>query len=125
MRRTDFSDQLRKVMILYKHIGCNLNVMRQYACIVINPITVDNCVAFFNSTSVDRASDPMMTSIKAIHFKCLDRSSFVCLLVHWGSTDDLLLLYISIGVVWQTRYSHLSTRCIPWDGCRPPAPGGI
>ena len=28
-----------------------------------------------------------------------DWSSFVCYLVHWGSTDDLLLLQISIGVV--------------------------
>ena len=37
-----------------------------------------------------------------------DRSSFVCCLAHWGSTDDLLLLQISSGVVWQTRDLHLS-----------------
>ena len=36
-----------------------------------------------------------------------DRSSFVCCLVHRGSTDDLLL-QISSGVVWQTRDLHLS-----------------
>ena len=28
----------------------------QYACLVINPITVDNCAALFNCTPVDRAS---------------------------------------------------------------------
>ena len=35
-----------------------------------------------------------------------DRSSFVRRLVHSGSTDDLLLLQISSGVVWQTRDQH-------------------
>ena len=37
---TDFSDQFRKIMH-YKRIGYNINVMRQSACLVINPITVD------------------------------------------------------------------------------------
>ena len=38
---TDFSDQFRKIIMRYKRIGYNLNVMRQSACLVINPITVD------------------------------------------------------------------------------------
>ena len=33
---TDFSDQLRKIIMRYKRIGYNLNVMRQSACLVIN-----------------------------------------------------------------------------------------
>ena len=37
-----------------------------------------------------------------------DRSPFVCCLVHRGSTDDLLMLQISSGVVWQTRDLYLS-----------------
>ena len=37
-----------------------------------------------------------------------DRSSFICCLVHRSSSDDLLLLQISSGVVWQTRDLHLS-----------------
>ena len=44
----------------YKRIGYNLNVMRQSACLVINPITVDSYAALFNCTPVDRASDSMM-----------------------------------------------------------------
>ena len=60
MVRTDFSDQFRKIIIRHKRIGYDLNVMRQSACLVINPITVDNFAAFFNSTLVDRASDSMM-----------------------------------------------------------------
>ena len=57
---TDFSDQFRKIIMRYKRIGYNLNVMRQSACLVINPITVDGYAALFNCTPVDRASDSMM-----------------------------------------------------------------
>ena len=53
----DFSCQFRKIIT---RIGCNLNVMRQSACLVFNPITVDNYAAFFNCTPVGRASDSMM-----------------------------------------------------------------
>ena len=55
-----FSDQFRKVIIRHSCVGYNLNVMRQSACLVSNPITVDNFDALFNSTPVDRSSDPMM-----------------------------------------------------------------
>ena len=58
---TDFSDQFRKIIMRYKRIGYNLNVMRQSACLVINPITVDDYAALFNCTPVDiSASDSMM-----------------------------------------------------------------
>ena len=57
---TDFSDQFRKIIMRYKRIGYDLNVMRQSACLVINPITVDGYTALFNCTPVDRASDSMM-----------------------------------------------------------------
>ena len=46
------TDQFRKI------IGYDLNVMRESACLVINPIRVDNFDALFNCT--DRASDSMM-----------------------------------------------------------------
>ena len=59
----DFSDQFRKTIMRYKRIGYNLNVMRQSACLVINPIKVDGYAAFFNCTPVDRASDSMMAPI--------------------------------------------------------------
>ena len=58
---TDFSDQFRKIIMRYKRIGYNLNVMRQSACLVINPITVDGYATLFNCMPVDRASDSMMT----------------------------------------------------------------
>ena len=58
--RNDFSDQFRKIIIRYKRIGYNMNVMRQTACLVVNPITVDNFADLFNCTPVGRASDLMM-----------------------------------------------------------------
>ena len=51
---TDFSDQFRKIIMRYKRIGYNLNVMRQSACLVIIPITVDGFAALFNCMPVDR-----------------------------------------------------------------------
>ena len=56
----DFSFQFRKIITRNRRIGYNLNVMRQSACLVFNPIMVDNCAAFFNCTPVGRASDSMM-----------------------------------------------------------------
>ena len=56
----DFSFQFRKIITRYKRIGYNLNVMRQSACLVFNPIMVDSYAAFFNCTPVGRASDSMM-----------------------------------------------------------------
>ena len=57
---TDFSDQFRKIIMRNKRIGYNLNVMRQSACLVNYPITVDGYATLFNCTLVDRASDSMM-----------------------------------------------------------------
>ena len=50
MGRNDFSDQFRKIIIRHKRIGYDLNVMRHFSCLVINPITVDNFAALFNCT---------------------------------------------------------------------------
>ena len=56
----DFSFQFRKIITRYRRIGYNLNVMRQSAWLVFNPIMVENYAAFFNCTPVGRASDSMM-----------------------------------------------------------------
>ena len=46
----DFSTQFRKIILRYKNIGYNINIIRQTACIVVNPITVNNFSFFFNCT---------------------------------------------------------------------------
>ena len=58
--RADFSDQFRKIIVGYKHIGYNINIMRQSAYLVFNPITVNNFASLFNCTPVGRASHSMM-----------------------------------------------------------------
>ena len=58
--RADFSDQFRKIIVRYKRIGYNINIMRQSACLVFNPITVNNFASLFICTPVGRASDSMM-----------------------------------------------------------------
>ena len=60
MGGTDFSNQFRKIIIRHKLPVIDSNVMRQSACLVINPITVDNFAALLNCTPVDQASDFMM-----------------------------------------------------------------
>ena len=57
--RADFSDQFTKIIVRYKRIGYNINIMQQSACLVFNPITVNNFASLFNCTPVGRASDSM------------------------------------------------------------------
>ena len=58
--RADFSVQFRKIIVRYKCIGYNINIMRQSACLVFNPIMVNNFASLFNCTPVGRVSDSMM-----------------------------------------------------------------
>ena len=59
--RADFSDQFRKIIVRYKRTGYNINIMRQSACLVFNPITVNNFASLFDCTPVGRASDSMIS----------------------------------------------------------------
>ena len=94
----------------YKRIGYNINVMRQSACLVINPITVDSFVSFFNCTPVGRTSDNGGPNIKHVDLFKLDgtRLSLVCCLVIWGSAGGFLLLRYFSGVVLQPRALQVS-----------------
>ena len=58
--RADFSGKFRKINVRYKRIGYNINIMRQSACLLFNPITVNNFASLFNCTPVGRASDSMI-----------------------------------------------------------------
>ena len=62
-------------------------------------ITVANFAVLFNCTSVDRVSDSMMAPTYCYSFKLVGTGTLRLLLVHRGSTDDLLLLQITRGVV--------------------------
>ena len=45
-----FSSTVYKILSHYKKIGYNINVLRQTACLVVNPITVGNFAFLFNCT---------------------------------------------------------------------------
>ena len=58
--RAYFSDQFRKKLsCITNALDININVMRQSACLVSSPITVDSFASVFNCTPVGRASDSM------------------------------------------------------------------
>ena len=56
----NFTAHFIKIISHYKKIGYNINVLQQTACLVVNPITVDNFAFFFNCTPVGRTLDSMM-----------------------------------------------------------------
>ena len=70
---TDFSDQFRKIIMRNKRIVYNLNIMRQSACLIINPIMVDGFAALFNCTPVDRNFHDG-PDLKLFILACWDRS---------------------------------------------------
>ena len=55
--KNDFPYQLKKISDRYKKIGYNINVMRQTACLVVNPIKVNSFAYLFDCTTVGRTSD--------------------------------------------------------------------
>ena len=46
-------------ILRYIKIGYNINVIRQTACMVVNPVTVNNFASLFGCTPAGRASDSM------------------------------------------------------------------
>ena len=48
-----------KIIARYKRIGYNINIMRQSACLVFNPIMVNNFASLFNCTP--GRDDPLMS----------------------------------------------------------------
>ena len=53
--KSNFPEQFRKLINRYKRIGCSLDIMRQTACLVVNPIIVDGYASLFNCTKAVRA----------------------------------------------------------------------
>ena len=47
----------KKIIVRYKKIGYNINVMRQTACLVVNPVKVNNFAYLFNCKTVGRTAD--------------------------------------------------------------------
>ena len=55
--KNDFPYHFKKIIVRYNKIGININVIRQTACLVVNPIKVNSFAYLFNCTTVGRTSD--------------------------------------------------------------------
>ena len=55
--KNDFHYRFKKIIVRYKKIGYNIDVLRQTACLVVNPIKVNSFAYLFNCTTLGRASD--------------------------------------------------------------------
>ena len=64
--KSNFSDQFKKIVKRYIRVGYNLDIMRQSACLVLNPITIYSYGFLFNCTTVGQASDSMRLIHKAL-----------------------------------------------------------
>ena len=53
-------------MSCYQRKGYNIDVMKQSACLEVNPVTVDHFPYLFNCTPVDRGSASLMARLKKI-----------------------------------------------------------
>ena len=52
----DFPYHFKKIFVRYKKICYNIDVLRQTACLVVNPIKINNFAYLFDCTTVGRAS---------------------------------------------------------------------
>ena len=57
--KPNFCDQFKNIVKRFIKVGCNLDVMRQFACLVVNSIMVYSFGFLFSCTMVGQASDSM------------------------------------------------------------------
>ena len=78
--RADFSDQFRRIILCYKRIGYNIKIMQQSACLVVNPITVNNFASLLIARRWVGRQTQWWPRHKAIYFSWLGPELF-CLLL--------------------------------------------
>ena len=63
IKNPTFSDLFKRIVQLFKREGYTLDIMRQTACLVFNPIMLEGYAALFSCMAVVQASDSMMASM--------------------------------------------------------------
>ena len=53
----DFPYHFKTIIVRYKKTGYNIDVLRQTACLAVNPVKVNNFAYLFKSTTIGLASD--------------------------------------------------------------------
>ena len=59
----NFSDLFKRIVNRFKRAGYTLDIMRQTACLIFNPIMVEGYAALFSFAAVVQASDSMTASM--------------------------------------------------------------
>ena len=57
------SDLFKRIVNYFKRAGYTLEIMRQTACLIFNPIMFEGYAALFSCTAVVQTSDSMTASI--------------------------------------------------------------
>ena len=55
--KNDFPFHFKKIIVRYKKIVYNINVLRLTACLVVNPIKFDSFAYLLNCTTIGRTPD--------------------------------------------------------------------
>ena len=63
LENPNFSNLFKRIVNRFKRAGYTLDIMRQTACLVFNPIMVECYAALFSCTVVVQASDSMKASM--------------------------------------------------------------
>ena len=74
--KNDFPYHFKKIIVRYKKIGYNINVMRQTACLVVNPIKVNSFAYLFNCTTVGQTSCEVLNKLKSRGFRASSLSTY-------------------------------------------------
>ena len=53
--KSNVNVQFKKIIKRYKRVGYNMDIMRQFACLVLNPTMVNSYGFLFNCTTVGQA----------------------------------------------------------------------
>ena len=113
--KSNFSEQFRKLIKRYKRIGYSLDIMRQTACLAVNPIIVDGYTSLFNCTTAVRASDLMtapsgLRLIDGLFVKLTSRLRLDDMSLAWPAVVHLLVFIYSgiLELAMSTRF------CLSW-----------
>ena len=118
VEKSNFSEQFRKLINRYKRIGYNPYVMRQTACLVINPTSVDSYALLFNCTTAGRASDSIprhkaFTSGLGLDVMSLAWPTVVQLVVsfnsglQWGISQEYSFFVSSQWSIWVCVFAEI------------------
>ena len=89
----DFCDQFRKIVVRCRRVGYNIGVVRQSACLVFGPVTVNDFASLFGCAPVGRASGSVVAPAWGCLFWLVWAGAFLS--VAWPAGVRLLVFFCS------------------------------